>query len=109
MDSNPDANQTARPNLGLLWIRLRLSPGMNPATGWTQGAAQINCFALVGPYPFTSTGVVASVVFIPVRQGTTTLSLSDVVLGDDNGKGNTGSCNPIIGVATTCGTASISV
>jgi len=109
LDSNPDANQAALgPNWDCSGFGFTYPRGdTNPATGLDQGAAQIDCLTMTGPYPFTGTGVVASVIFIPIRQGTSSLSLLNVVLGGPEGE--MGSCNPVIGVATTCGTASISV
>jgi hypothetical protein len=113
LDDNPDANQAA---LGEGWdcsildINFPTGDG-NLATGPDAGDASLNCWNLLGPYTFASTGVIASVMFAPVGHGTTTLSLANVVLGDNQATeiGNCNLTNPTLTGEMTCGSATITV
>ena len=110
LDDNPDANQAA---LGGGWdcsiLDLTFPTGdTNPETGPQAGKATISCWSITGPYQFASTGVIASVNFVPVSLGSTALYLAEVVLGDSAG-GEIGSCNPVTSTEIACGAASITV
>jgi hypothetical protein len=110
LDDNPNANQAA---LGGGWdcsiLDLAYPAGdKNPETGPQAGDAWISCWSLTGPYQFASTGVIASVNFVPVSPGSTWLDLANVLLGNSGGV-EMGSCNPISSKEMTCGAASITV
>ncbi len=111
LDDNPDANQVA---LGGGWDCSMSGAAFpqgdsNPATGPQGGEASIACINVLGPYTFTSTGVIASVTFVPAARGTTSLSLSSVALTSSQGEAY-GRCNPATpSTEIPCGTGSIAV
>ncbi len=104
LDDNPDLNQAA---LGGGW-NCSLSPSDtprgddDPATGPGHGRARIACKSDSGPYTFTSTGHIALIHFNTRGiSGSTTVALSDLVLGDSNDN-ELGSCNPALSFSIPC-------
>lgn len=111
LDDNPDANQAA---LGGGWDCSIFDVDFpvadyDPGTGPGYGQAKINCWSLTGPYTFTSTNTLVSIVFYGLRAGSSSLTLGNETVVSDPGGVQFGSCDPASGIPMTCGTANIDI